>query len=822
MTGESASVLTALVKAAGEVGRHIEGDRYCLGIDLGTTNSTAVVIDAQLVLEGDVAAAIREVSVRQEGRDRSQFDWLVPSVVAQPYPEGPWWVGRGAKELRSSGQQRGRTLFFSTKSEMGLGREPFYHSSVETSLDTPYKVAGRILKALAQATEEEFGPQPLDRAVVTVPASFQLAARKDTFRAAELAGIHLGERALLDEPNAAFLDYLLTVHGSGGAKLDLTSPRNVLVFDFGGGTCDVSIIGVRADARDGRVALRNLSIARFEQLGGDNIDAAIVEQVLFPALQQENGLDRLDFSWSEKKNRLLPQLLGTAEALKLAICSEYARLRGLRRDRPIDKKTVYASQPGLQVELPARADAALRTVILERPSLTLEQFEKLLEPFVDPDLPYPKDTEINAVNSIFAPVNDALERAGLKPEDVDGVLLAGGSSLIPQVQDALAEFFPKATLLRFPDEQRTLTAVARGAALHSFFLHLLGRPLLKAITQESIGVLAQGAEFVELLPRGTELPYPASGEFASFTGLQVPRDLMRDVQIVLAAESADKILGVEHLRVGEIKCAGEPIELRWRLDANKVLEVEARLVNMPDARCEVRLENPLCAVAYRDERHRRIVELEQRISEGIARRVPRSELAEPMQEIGWALYADGRYERALDFARSAMQAEGRADIGMLNLRALAYDQLGAPERAEKAHREAIAVAPGNSTAYFNLSLLLDRQGRDEEALKLAQRAVELDPRDGAYHAQLGALLEGAGRAADARQEFETAARLLDKEPSLSSFLRHWRIMVAERLGDQATARRLRASATSGAAQAVGFDEDKLPAQAAGALVRRES
>jgi molecular chaperone DnaK (HSP70) len=152
--------------------------------------------------------------------------------------------------------------------------------------------------------------------------------------------MQLTERSLLDEPNAALLDYLLTCgpRGNGGAGFDFSTPRTVLVFDFGGGTCDISILRVQADGPAGRLDIANLAIARYGQLGGDNIDAAIVEHVLLPQLLKQNGLEALDLSWSEKKDRILPQLLPTVEGLKLALCAEYRRELSVRPDDKIDRK----------------------------------------------------------------------------------------------------------------------------------------------------------------------------------------------------------------------------------------------------------------------------------------------------------------------------------------------------------------------------------------------------------------------------------------------------------------------------------------------------
>ena len=475
-----------------EIERRLEEARYHVGIDLGTTNSSVAIVDAQALLEGDTDAAVSVLPVRQECSDGTITSPLLASVVAEVAP-GEWWVGRGAREARSRGLLRGRQVFYSTKSEMGLGREPFYPSAASREYDSPFKVAGRVLAELARAVENEVGPDPLARAVVTVPASFQLAARKDTFRAAAFAGLPLSEEALLDEPNAALLDYLLTCRPrtEDGRFFDLSHPRTVLVFDFGGGTCDVSVVRVHADRDEQQLHLANLSIARYEQLGGDNIDAAIVERVLLPQLLRQNGLATLDVSFSEKQERIVPQLLSAAEALKLGL-----------RDVP----------RSLQVELPARAGVPLRTLALRHPSMTAADSRRGAGALPGRRLHLPRDTEMNRVSSIFVPVRDALRRARLDAGQVDAVLLVGGSALLPQVQEALSGFFPRAEVLRFPDDARTLSAVARGAALHSFFLHGIGRPLLRPITSESLGILTQEGGYVELVPRGAELPYPRRRE----------------------------------------------------------------------------------------------------------------------------------------------------------------------------------------------------------------------------------------------------------------------------------------------------------------------
>ena len=192
-----------------EFQQRLEQARYYAGIDLGTSNSSVALVDALALLRGDTEEAVRVLPVRQHSSQGVRENPLLPSVVAEVEP-GEWWVGEGAREARSRGLLRGRQIFYSTKLEMGLGREPFYPQATSEVYDCPHKVAGRILDELGHAIEYEVGLETLERVVVTVPASFQLAARKDTKRAASLALMDLQEQSLLDEPNAAFLDYILT------------------------------------------------------------------------------------------------------------------------------------------------------------------------------------------------------------------------------------------------------------------------------------------------------------------------------------------------------------------------------------------------------------------------------------------------------------------------------------------------------------------------------------------------------------------------------------------------------------------------------------
>src|SRR3972149_446040 len=145
-------------------------------------------------------------------------------------------------------------------------------------------------------------------------------------------------------------------------------------------------------------------MSRYERLGGDNIDAAIAENILLPELLRQNDLDPLELSWTEKKHYVLPQLLGVAEALKLGVCDEYRVQLGLRDIGRIDRGGIVATQPSQRIEILSRDK--VRSLFLENPRLTLDEFEQVLRPFLDKDLLYERGSEYNPINSIHAPVSN--------------------------------------------------------------------------------------------------------------------------------------------------------------------------------------------------------------------------------------------------------------------------------------------------------------------------------------------------------------------------------------------------------------------------------
>jgi molecular chaperone DnaK (HSP70) len=195
------------------------------------------------------------------------------------------------------------TIFRSVKSHLGTARS---YVRAEPSLNTPVKVWGALIRRLCEMTVEEKGSDFDPRnhpTVLTVPASFGRAQREDTLSAAKLAGFEVnipGRVHLIDEPVAALID--LINHPDIDLSLDPASWNKVLVFDFGGGTCDLVALKVRYDATkpDGLEVLPQ-SISPYQQIGGDTIDLAITEKVVWPQICKQLTLSREELAATERK-----------------------------------------------------------------------------------------------------------------------------------------------------------------------------------------------------------------------------------------------------------------------------------------------------------------------------------------------------------------------------------------------------------------------------------------------------------------------------------------------------------------------------------------
>lgn len=472
-----------------------------IGIDFGT--STTVVSIAILDKE------TRDIKTESIWLNQKLYDGAVmsaekiPTVIA--WYNNQLLVGKGAADLKYQ-LKKGVNVWYSFKMELGedLGSK-YYNSELDRNSDTPIlnpKDAAKVFFQYLKAQIDRYvrnNNLPINlQFAVSIPASFEANQRKELIYALEQNGISINKQSLIDEPNAAFLSY---VQVSTQEKYPIRIPDGdnpkVLVFDFGAGTCDVSILELGKDLHG--IYSKNLSISKFEKLGGDDIDKYIASEYLYPQLLKESGKSNDDFRTPEK-NRIILQLLKAAEQLKIMIC-EAISMQMTNRILPASATGHDFVSVGFKIEIDTRHGM----LNLSEPKLSYQQFNEAMKAFLKSHSLVPVKSKISKEEfvTIFSPIQTALKKASLTKNDIDYVLFIGGSSKNPYVQAALKEYFKESELLIPRDLQ---THVSAGAAIHSLVYNGFNKNIIQPITSEPFLVITKDETPKVILRAGTHIP----------------------------------------------------------------------------------------------------------------------------------------------------------------------------------------------------------------------------------------------------------------------------------------------------------------------------
>ncbi|MFO1262698.1 MAG: Hsp70 family protein [Rhodoferax sp.] len=684
----------------------VQVDAY--GIDLGTTNST--LCRASLPVGAKSVTEPKLVSLRQPTPAGEFTGTLLPSIVATY--QGREFVGQGAKDLRalmadtSKGIVRNVSVFHDCKNEIGTSRT---YPNAPEGYRSPTDIAARILGYLRR---EGIGEAAAGNVVVTVPASFQTAQRAETARACAMAGLDVSGGRLLDEPVAAFIDFAYRYDPS--LVESVTGKKNLLVFDFGGGTCDIALFELAHEVADAPVQVASRSVSRFHRLGGGDIDLAILHKVLVPQLRKENALSEFELSFQDKTRVVTPALIAVAEALKIQICNEIWRLQQFGKLDSTPRDEIVARFPA-QVSM----RQGERTLKLSTATITAAQFDEVLDPFLNTEYLFARSTEYRLENSIFAPVADALDRARLEPAEVDFVLAVGGSSLIPQVIDALHGYFPRARVLQYEDRKDAQLAVARGASLQALALATSGRGVIAPQVQDDIYLVTQKGD-LPLVAQGAPLPFPAVG-VSTNDSLSVPENAFEKplrLSVELVAGPERRPLFRDHWDMAMVS-KGSPLRLEYTYDANQVFHLALKLADFPESVVfQASIENPLSHVVNPNKQQEEIDRLEEEY-----RQDPRK--AEELMPRIAELCADlGQHDKAIGLVRGLLRQANRPVGWLLNRQALYEEARGNLPAAIRGYEEAAKASSNWGGPLFNLALLHERQRDYPAALRAIERSIQ--------------------------------------------------------------------------------------------------
>lgn len=757
-----------------------KGTTY-VGIDFGTSTTVVSIASRE---DGENKIKTLPIKLTQVLEDGTMYQSeKLPSVIA--WYNGKLLVGEGASNLKYT-LVKGKNIWFSFKMEIGedLGAK-YYNSEVGDiegiKIRNPkdcVRIFFMYLHMLIKKYCKENNLSEDVRYAVSIPASFEANQRKELLEALETNGMIVSKQSLIDEPNAAFISY---VHDSEDSDHPLLiSPHynsKVLVFDFGGGTCDISILEIGKSVNG--FYSKNVAISKFTKLGGDDVDRYITYKYIMPRFFEYNDCKASDFRTKEKQF-IATQLYKVAERLKILLCKKIAnKMYNLE----IPDSLKYSDEQE-QISVPVVVETLKGTLKMTNFFLRIKELTDTMKVFMNDSRISMQIKGQEDYNNIFMPIHSAIKKANIDKSEIDYVLLIGGSAQNPFIQESLKKTFEDSKILVPQDLQ---THVSKGAAIHSLLMNGFNKCIIQPITSEPILVITKDTHPRVIMPAGTTIP----SDTYIIEDLVTSRDSQDEIELPICVGNENKMLFNLKITLAAPCPVNTPVLLAIEINADKLLLAQASCMGIqcmiepqnPFANKEITTEERIVLVAERQ------ANLEAEQNNGIPTKNGLIKLRQAYEKAGNSFRAAETYE---------LQTELYPCSDNYNAIGVLYYTAGVIDKAIEFYERAYNNDPNSSYVNFNLGhSLINRDHKRAE--KHIRKAYDINPHDGATMIMLARIEAGVGNKGRSRQLNNEAYDMLMKKWKTETLASHeysWLASLAETLGHGDIAYQVRRSQPS--------------------------